>query len=84
MKNDTAIFSVSYLGVEPYISDFLQSLSKQTDKDFVLFLLNDGLSDIERFLEGIDFSVEVLEKTGHPAALRKAGIQWAISEDSNQ
>lgn len=79
MKNDTAIFSVSYLGVEPYISDFLQSLSKQTDKDFVLFLLNDGLSDIERFLEGIDFSVEVLEKTGHPAALRKAGIQWAIS-----
>ena len=80
MKNDTAIFSVSYPSVEPYISDFMHSLSKQTDKDFALFLLNDGLSDIERFLERIDFPVQVLEKTGHPAALRRAGIQWVISE----
>ncbi|MBW2003489.1 MAG: glycosyltransferase family 2 protein [Deltaproteobacteria bacterium] len=80
MMMDTAIFSVSYPGVEPYIPDFLHSLSKQTDKNFELFLLNDGLPDIGRFLEGIDFSVKVLEKTGHPAALRKAGIQWAISE----
>ena len=80
MKNDTAVFSVSYTGVEPYIPDFLHSLSKQTDKNFVLFLLNDGLSDIERFLEGIDFPVKILEQTGHPAALRKAGIQWIISE----
>ena len=32
------------------------------------------------FLEGIDFSVKVLEQEGHPAALRKAGIQWVISE----
>lgn len=80
MKSNTAIFSVSYPGVEPYISDFLHSLSKQTDKDFVLFLLNDGLSDIERFLERIDFPVKVLEQTGQPAALRKAGIQWVVSE----
>ncbi len=80
MKNDTAIFSVSYPGVKPYISDFLHSLSKQTDKDFVLFLLNDGFSDIEQFLEGIDFHVKVLEQTDHPAALRKSGIQWVVSE----
>jgi glycosyltransferase involved in cell wall biosynthesis len=80
MKNNTAIFSVSYPGVEPYISDFLHSLLKQTDKNFTLFLLNDGLHDIGGFLEGIEFSVKVFEKTGHPAALRKAGIQWAISE----
>jgi len=80
MKSNTAIFSVSYPGVKPYISDFLHSLSKQTDKDFVLFLLNDGFSDIEQFLEGIDFHVKVLEQTDHPAALRKSGIQWVISE----
>lgn len=80
MKNKTVVFTVSYPAVEPYISDFLHSLSKQTDKDFALFLLNDGLSDIERFLEGIDFPVKVLEQEGRPAALRKAGIQWAISE----
>lgn len=80
MKENTAIFSVSYPGVEPYISDFLHSLSKQIHKNFTLFLLNDGLPDVGRFLEGIDFSIKVLEQEGHPAALRKAGIQWAISE----
>jgi glycosyltransferase involved in cell wall biosynthesis len=80
MKNDTVIFSVSYPGVKLYISDFFHSLSKQTDKKFILFLLNDGLSDIARFLEGIDFPVQILEQTGYPAALRKAGIQWVISE----
>ena len=80
MNKDIAIFSVSYPSAEPYISDFLHSLSKQTDKNFVLFLLNDGLLDIERYLEKIDFPVKVLEKNDHPAALRKAGIQWAISE----
>ena len=79
MKSNAAIFSVGYPGAEPYISDFLQSLSKQTDKNFILYLLNDGLHDIGRFLEGINFPVKVLEKQGHPAALRKAGIQWAIS-----
>lgn len=80
MNKNIAIFSVSYPSVEPYISDFLYSLSKQTDKNFALFLLNDGLLDIERYLEEIDFPVKVLEKNDHPAALRKAGIQWAISE----
>ena len=80
MKINTAVFTVSYPSVEPYISDFLHSLSKQKDKNFALFLLNDGLPDIGRFLEAIDFPVKVLEKTGHPAALRKAGIQWVVSE----
>lgn len=42
--------------------------------------LNDGFSDIEQFLEGIDFHIKVLEQTDHPAALRKSGIQWVISE----
>jgi len=77
---DTAIFSVSYPGVEPYIFDFLNSLSRQTDKDFILFLINDGYHDIGQFLERIDFPVKMREQTGQPAALRKAGIQWIIAE----
>lgn len=80
MKNHTAIFTVCYPSVEPYFSYFLHSLSKQTDKNFVLFLLNDGLLDVGRFLKGINFPVNVLEQKGHPAALRKTGIQWVVSE----
>jgi glycosyltransferase involved in cell wall biosynthesis len=81
---NTAIFSVSYPDAEPYIADFLHSLSKQTDRSFVLYLLNDGLPDIGRFLEGINFPVKVLEQEGHPAALRKAGIQWVVSEGAER
>jgi len=80
MKNNTAILSVVYPGVEPYLSDFFRSLSKQTDKNFDLFLINDGLLDIGRFLEEFDFPIKVLNQEGHPAALRKAGIQWIVSE----
>ena len=80
MKNTTAVFSVFYPGVERYIPEFLDSLSKQTSKDFTFFLLNAGLFDIGRFLERIDFTVRILEEDGHPAKLRKTGIQWIISE----
>lgn len=80
MKNNNAIFSVFYPRVEPYIPEFLYSLSKQTDKNFTLFLLNDGLSDVERFLKKVNFPVKILDQTGYPAALRKVGIQWVISE----
>ena len=58
---NTEIFSVSYPGVEPYISNFLHSLAKQTDKNFTLFLLNDGFPDILRFLEGIEFFIKVTQ-----------------------
>lgn len=83
MKNKmmkTAVFSVVYPGVEPYISEFLSSLSKQTDQDFILFLVNDGLSDIEIFMKEVDFNFRVIKKVGLPAELRKIGIQWAVSE----
>jgi glycosyltransferase involved in cell wall biosynthesis len=80
MKKDVAVFSVCYAGVEPYISDFLRSLSAQTDKHFTLFLLSDGFPDLGRHIDDIDFPVRVLERTGHPAALRKTGIQWVVSE----
>ena len=75
-----AVFSVVYSGAEPYIPEFLNSLSKQTDKDFILFLVNDGLADIEKFLKKADFYVEVMEADGLPAELRKIGIEWVASK----
>ncbi|MCK4527551.1 hypothetical protein KAW18_09290 [candidate division WOR-3 bacterium] len=73
---DTAVFSVVYPGVEPYFPEFLSTLSKQTDRNFTLFLINDGLSNIERFLERSDLDVKVKDVAGPPAALRKMGIRW--------
>lgn len=73
---DTAVFSVVYPGIEAYFPEFLSTLSKPTDRNFTLFLINDGLSNIENFLKRTDLDVTVKEARKSPAALRKAGVQW--------
>jgi len=76
-----AVFSVVYPGVEEYFGECLSSLSEQTDKNFTLFLVDDGLPDLERVIKTVDFNVEVLKLSGPPASLRKKGIQWMIEKD---
>lgn len=73
---DPAVFSVVYPGVEPYFPKFLSTLSEQTDRNFTLFLINDGLLNIERFLKRTHLDVKVKGAGGSPAALRKMGIRW--------
>lgn len=80
ISTNTAIFSVVYPGGEQYVPEFLKSLSRQTNRDFTLFLINDGLPNLGRLLEGFDLPVKVREETGLPAALRKTGIEWVLSE----
>lgn len=77
---DMAVFSVVYPGVESYIPEFLCSLSKQTDKGFSLFLVNDCVADIKKLLKEADFNVEVIKRGGFPSELRKAGIEWVVSK----
>ena len=73
---DTAVFSVVYPGVEIYFSKFLNTLSKQKDRNFTVFLINDGLPNIEDFLKRTDLDVKIKEAQESPAALRKMGIRW--------
>ena len=75
---DTAVFSVVYPGVEHYFSEFLSTLSKQTDRNFTLFLINDGLLNSERFLKRTELDVKVKDAGGSPATLRKMGIKWVM------
>ncbi len=77
---NVAIFSVVYPGVEKYIPEFLSSLSRQTDKGFTLFLINDGFVGLKAFLKKTDLNVQVLEKSSSPAELRKIGIEWVVSK----
>ncbi len=81
---DTAVFSVVYSGVELFLPELLRSLSDQTDKDFTLFLINDGMADLEKHLEKVDLDVEVLEKSAPAAELRKIGIEWIISKGAKK
>jgi len=75
----TGVFSVVYPGVEPFLGDFLQSLATQGDRDFVLFLINDGCAGLDRSLAAYPLNVEVKESSGSPTALRKAGIAWVAA-----
>jgi len=76
----TAVFSVVYPGVEKYFSELLSSLSKQTDQNFTLFLVDDGLANLERIIKNSDLNIEVLKLSGQPASLRKKGVQWMVEK----
>lgn len=75
----TAVLSVIYPEVKPYVFEFLSSLSTQTNKDFTLFLINNGFKGIDMFLKKVDLDVQVIKKRGSPAKLRKDGIEWVVS-----
>lgn len=76
----TAVLSVIYPEAKPYIPEFLSSLSTQTNKDFTLFLVNDGFEGIDMFLKKADLDVQVIKRRGSPSELRKDGIGWVISK----
>lgn len=78
-----AVFSVIYPGIEPYLPDFLNSLSKQTDKNFCVFLINDGMNNVPVCIDSVDLSVKIKKRSGLPAALRKAGIEWITREGAD-
>lgn len=80
---NTAIFSVVYPSAASFLPEFLSSLADQTDKDFKIFLINDGLSNVKRFLDKFDLSIHLRNAAGSPTALRKEGIQWVIDEGAD-
>lgn len=75
-RTDTAVFSVVYPGVEPFFPKFLKTLSKQTEKEFTLFLINDEMPGIEKFLKGTKLNVKIKNASAPAAVLRKLGIRW--------
>lgn len=72
-------FSVIYPGVELFLYDFFHSLEMQTNDEFFLVLVNDGVGDISHYVEGFDASrIAVLNSGGSPAENRMIGIRHAI------
>jgi glycosyltransferase involved in cell wall biosynthesis len=77
-----AVFSVFYPGIEDYVEQFISSLSEQTDPDFVLYLINDGMIDFEKIVSNFKGPLKIIEETNKatPAAIMKKGIQWLIRD----
>lgn len=79
----TAVFSVVYPGVEPYLPDFFSSLCNQDDKDFAVFIMNDGIDNFsERFNQfNMQLKMRNVPNSGlSPAQIRKIGIMWLEQE----
>lgn len=75
----SVVLSAIYPQAKPYILEFLSSLARQTDSEFSLFLVNDGLSQVESFLKEAGLDAQVLPATGTPTEIRKIGIEWVKS-----
>ena len=75
-----AILTTVYPAVVPFFKDFLQGIESQTDSDFILCIVNDGVDGLNKKLFGHNFDVCILEASGTPAALRREGIDWVDRE----
>ena len=78
-----ALFSVIHPNALPYFKEFLNSISNQTYKDFTLFLVNDGVSNIEEKIHRFDFNIILKNIGGTPSAIRKAGIEWVLLQGAD-
>lgn len=75
----TRVLCVVYPGCQPYLNQFAESLTAQTQQDFEVLALNDGLSSAERHLEmGPRVQIRNAEPGGTPCSHRRALIDWAL------
>lgn len=75
-----AVFSVVHPKAFPYFNDFLFSLATQTNKDFSLFLVNDGTPGVEETIHQYNLNVVLRNLSGTPSAIRKSAIEWILSQ----
>lgn len=49
--NDTVILTFTYPLIEPYFEDFLKSCETQTNKEFDIIIVNDGLTSLQSMID---------------------------------
>lgn len=79
-----AVMTVVYKEVEPYIVEFLTSLQKQTRKEFVVVIVNDGLDCLENYLRYFNTTTIELKFKGSMVSIRKQAIRWLADEGFDQ
>src|SRR5690242_14141990 len=79
----TAVLTTVYQGIEPYLEDFLRSLEEQTNKEFVLVAVNDGLPSLDSYMRDFRLGFEIVEagKGSTIASNREAGIRYCLSNE---
>jgi glycosyltransferase involved in cell wall biosynthesis len=62
--------------VKKYLTEYLDSLQKQTYKDFDLIIINDGLKDFDRLTSRYKLNIIQLNHRNTPAKIREYGINF--------
>lgn len=73
----TVVVGVAYPEVRPFLTDYLQSLDRQTDRDFELRLFNDGFVGLEDYIAPLGMSVSV---SGVPGGLSPIQVKKFVME----
>ena len=76
-----AIATVFYPSAKKYISEFLDSVRKQTSQDFVLIIFNNGLEDIKFYLDKIAGKYIISEVHDTPASIRVLLIKYLLKKE---
>jgi glycosyltransferase involved in cell wall biosynthesis len=75
-----AVLTAVYPKAEPYIADMVKSLAEQTDQDYVLYVLNDGVSQVEKYFSALINKTKILPVSGTASYIRKHGIRQMIAD----
>ena len=84
IMSKNAIATVFYPKAKDYIGDFLASVKNQTLQDFVLIIFNDGLDNINFFLNGVVKNFVVIDVEDTPALIRINLIKYLLEEGFNK
>jgi glycosyltransferase involved in cell wall biosynthesis len=80
---NTCVFTCVFPSVEPYLDDFLLSLSKQTMQEFRLVVVNDGYFNLRSVLKRYAFKkVTIIEGGSSPSLNRKKGIEECLAQNA--
>lgn len=78
----TVVFSVIFPGNLTYFPSFIKSLEKQTNQNFKLILINDGVIDLDNYLQKLPFECEThFVKNLTPFEIRIYGLKQVLKSD---
>jgi hypothetical protein len=75
-----AVLTAVYPQAEPFLEEFGRSLLAQEDRDFDLYVLDDGLGRVAERFAAFAPRLRVLAASGTPGAVRKRGLR-ALAAD---
>lgn len=83
----TIVLTCIYPSVVKYLDDFFISLSAQTDRNFEVYVINDGVANISGIFKSRTSNLSIKIRNNDlgksPAEIRKCAINWVINDGAD-